>query len=498
MNLIKRNHTIIITIIIFSASVFAMWNQPPHIDVAWRLYEIKSLLAGKQMYVDFIGPNMPMITFVYIGSAVIETIFNVHEFVAYKIFTFVTIGIFLYPLYALIKKEFSQNTFLQSSIYVFLLLFILIWPIGEFGQKEHFALLFVLPYFLSRNATLSKKEQLFIGISAGVGFNVKPMFLLVPFLIELYRWIIVRKNIFTIDNVALGAITSIYYSVILLFFNEYINIFKIIMEVYDAYNITQNFNVTLLPFDLMILCIAILAYFIKKNRLKEYQTSIISLLIGSLVFFVIATAQMKGWINHYYPGTVLAGLAGLILLLPERKTVKNYVPKFLLFLLTLLAASYIIFALQFAYQKRLFYESTEYTAFISGLREFTYNKKVHVFTTSLLFGYPTSQRAGYIPTSSFNSYWMLPDIVNYEIENNGQLTPELANVKKYMIDKTIEDISAKQPDYIFTKNTNSEALKVQNFDYIRYFSQNPDFERLMEEYDVITMQSPYYTILKHK
>jgi len=175
-------------------SIFISW------DISILLHETQKLLAGGTYVNDYFETSPPMILYLYILPVLVTKIFPVSIMTAFRgsVF-FLGIGSVI-TCKALTKRLFySQDRMIGDLFLLVLAALFLILPFYELGQKEHLLFIFSMPYILAASLWIEEKKinrafAVGIGLMAGLGFAIKPFFVMTPLCIELYI-IFKKKNI---------------------------------------------------------------------------------------------------------------------------------------------------------------------------------------------------------------------------------------------------------------------------------------------------------------
>ena len=106
----------------------------------------------------------------------------------------------------------ALSTTQTIGFFAAILVVLFILPISEFGQREHFLLIFALPYsihmaFRDRSSALKLAEQCAVAAFALLGFALKPYFLAIPAAMVLMRLVRQKQlgEVFSTTNWTLGA-----------------------------------------------------------------------------------------------------------------------------------------------------------------------------------------------------------------------------------------------------------------------------------------------------
>jgi hypothetical protein len=177
---------------IFLLGLFIQTHILLNWDVSWLMHASKKLLAGGTYSHDFFELNPPLILYLYLPPVGLTAVFPITIITALRCYIFLLGGISLWLCHGLIKNIFA--TVDKKLAYFFLLTIasvFFILPIEQFGQREHLLVILTLPYILGavsqlQGTPLRRSHAILIGFCAGLGFAIKPYFLLTLVLIEFY------------------------------------------------------------------------------------------------------------------------------------------------------------------------------------------------------------------------------------------------------------------------------------------------------------------------
>ena len=290
-------------------------------DNSALLHETQQLLSGGTYVNNFFEPNAPMILYLYIPPVLVAKMLSLSIIFIFRAYIFLLIFLSVWLCRLLGKKIFPhQNEIISNLFFLALLFAILILPIYEFGQREHIFLIFSLPYMLATTVRLENEKintyiAILIGFLAGVGFAIKPFFMLTPILLELY--VAISKRTLSMwlrpETLTLFIVLLTYTLVALNLHPDYFNtIIPYTMRLY--YNgIAQPWQ-TIIFFPVSIFSyLAIVFYFIQYhvfNLLKNF-TSV--LCVSLISFFLIFISQRTIFYYHFLPLLSLTFLMNTLL-----------------------------------------------------------------------------------------------------------------------------------------------------------------------------------------
>lgn len=473
---------------ILQANILLNW------DVSWLMHAAKRLLAGGSYAKDFFEINPPMILYLYIPPILLAKYAGINIIHALRIYIFlISIGS-LMICYGLIKSIFIPNRLRSAKFFLLMLaLVFLILPIYEFGQREQLLLMLSIPYFLLATNRLlghaiKSSSAIAIGLFSGLGFALKPYFLLPLAMVELY-YCLYNRNPFAwmrAELIAIFVLLVAYLISIFIFFPDYL--YLVIPRVSHFYHDGVSLPINLvLSYRPAIFCLfAILYYFITfKNHSFDLLCSI--LMIALVGFFIAFLLQQTVWYYHILPAYSLAIL--LLFLLFSKKSDSLF--------MAVVAPFVFSFPVSYSYhlyQNSLIIRNTDNT-FIAFMREHASYKSVYIFSTSPRSTFPIVDYAEAIPVSRIAFFgWMLGALRQTNDSSDNQHFKQGLSDKNFFIDMISDDLNSKKPYLVFIDVSEFKS-NIQNikFDYLNYFSNNQNFQKAWKAYNyLMTIENSYY------
>src|SRR3990167_3305837 len=150
-----------------------------HYDIAIIAHTADLMLQGQTYAHGIIEPNPPMIFYLHFLPIIVSKIAKIPMIYVFRAHIILLIVISLACSHVLFKILFQHNSRLKSLMSFVLAGILLFLPMEEFGQREHFFLMFTIPYILLvaarlENKTTLKSMAVLVGIMAGIGFSIKP------------------------------------------------------------------------------------------------------------------------------------------------------------------------------------------------------------------------------------------------------------------------------------------------------------------------------------
>lgn len=288
-------------------------------DVQWLMTATSRLLADGTYTRDFFEPNPPLILFLYVPPLLLIKYFSLTIITAVKIYIF-SLGLLVFSLaYFFIRKIFLPKDLLIANVFAFTLLAaFLIIPFGEFAQREHLIFILSIPYLLAvafrlNGNTLNRYLGMTVGLLSAVGFGIKPHFLIIPILIEIY-YLINKKSLFAFlrtETLTMLAFYLCYLGIVFVFYPDYVsNIIPYTARLYylgygDTW-LTAIFN----PIIFFCCLPALLCLFLRKQNTYPILTTILQLaFLGFLLGYLI---QHK---RYFYQSLPLFSTATLLMVM---------------------------------------------------------------------------------------------------------------------------------------------------------------------------------------
>jgi hypothetical protein len=292
---------------------------PVNCDAAWYLYMAGRILDGAKPYEDVVDTNPPLVVVLNMGIVGLARLMRLSPVFVFPSVLFGLIGVSLslgWRLSSGLPLALRQVSHLAWS-YV-----LLVYSGAMFGQREHIMLILILPYTYSaigeaRGARTSLGWAVLSGFMAGVGFALKPFFMIPAVAIELY--LASRRGVrvwLRPQAWAMAAIFLIYGALLVLWAPNYFEVARRFAPLYPYHN-PLGLVLWSSSWRLVWVCGAIaFAWVIARRRCPEWLW-VLSLLIVGLTVAVYLTG--KGWRYHWYPvigfALALVGGSGAILAL---------------------------------------------------------------------------------------------------------------------------------------------------------------------------------------
>lgn len=281
---------------------------PTGTDVSWLLTVGERVLGGETLYVDVLESNPPASVLIYLPAVALEHVTGARAETIVVLATIVAALLSLAASSALLARAGRPLPPLGLAIGATILI---IFPAGAFAQREHIALLAMLP-LLALTATRldgwrpSFKVAAAVGLLAGVAMAIKPLFALAALLPAVTAAVVSRspRAMVRPEHVVAGVAVVAYGAAAYMAFPAFFEtMLPILREVYLPAG-KPAAAVLGQPGVLWLAALLALIPLHAGARVADARTgTLLAAAIGFAAAFVI---QHKGWAYHALPAFGLA------------------------------------------------------------------------------------------------------------------------------------------------------------------------------------------------
>lgn len=474
-------------IICITGIVLSLFVIPTHVDVEWYSHVTERWIQGDELYQTIVDVNPPMIVLLNTPSVILAQQLNTSAVALFKIQTLLLA--FIISAYSFYKiKGAVLPTKNQSTIFVLFLLFLLVLVPGrQLGQREHYILILLLPYLLSfispRHQSINKWHALFIGITLSTAIGLKPFFIILPIILELFFVLQANHKIVRPETATSVACLIVYVGFIYFITPNYFSIASIAAQTYRSYHIP---DIQIFIFPTISVLVSVIVFSFRKRRANisplEY-----SFTIASILSLLVGIYQFKGWWNHFYPSTALALLNIMLgIMLSYQKAHTSTSKETSLFLggtvLTVVTGLFFLTSihssLNFYYLHNL---NDKYRQTIAAINLYAKNEPVALYSLSMNPQFLLIKHSNNIPATRFACQWFLPGMML-----NDKLSDEArASINTYAVQSAVDDLLTHQPKLILFDTSPQAKIGNNTFDFVAYFSQSREFSQLLAEYSKV-------------
>ncbi|HEX4174136.1 MAG TPA: hypothetical protein VHY82_16855 [Acetobacteraceae bacterium] len=299
-------------IVVLATVLFTMLRSPLKDDIAWLLYVARRWLSGRELYVDVVEVNPPLI--VWISAIPMQIASWLHVDAQYTAIPFFVTAVLGCSWWTASLLRGSGDLF-EDRLPVFAAIgtVLLVVPAGDLGQREHLLIAASLPYLALFARSLDRqrstwRDTLVAGVLAGLGCALKPRYAAVFVVLEglaLLRGL----NPFNARTLAATATMVGYAALVAVFCPAYLRrAVPLALALYGATDVPLRH---LLADSVRLIfgqAVALALWWRRRRQMPEAN-----LMLTLVVFAITATAVCfldgKDWFYHRLPATIATVLA---------------------------------------------------------------------------------------------------------------------------------------------------------------------------------------------
>lgn len=507
-------HAIYWLLVILPALGLIGYLFPPiNHDVGAELDVARRWLAGDRLYVDIIDINTPM---VFLIHAIPEFLANQTGMIGAQWMTICTIvailGSFWACMRVLARLPFEDHPLTRAFLPPTLMFLLAVIPNDMFAQREHLLVIAAMPYLMAA-AARAKGEglplglRIGVGLAAGIGFALKPQFIAIPIMVELYIVYCIGWRAIFRDIVPwlVGGLAVAHVAFVVVATPEYFTfLIPLVLEVYARIGDENTLDVLTGPLigpTLLALAPLTAASFVL-SRSKLART-IAVFAVGGVLSAVI---QAKGWRYQTLPALsatlLLASVtfAGVIdKYLPHERAQQR-------FPVAMLTG---VFMILFYYQQALFnppyykqvqFDDSPTAKLIHIVKTQAPHRSVLVLSPGIYPHYPMINYTGAQMAMRFQTMWPLQGIYAdcEEFEPLYNKPERMSAVEAMFFNSVSDDFARIKPDLLIVdKIAGVPRCQYRSFDYLEYFQRNPAFAETFRDY-LMLIEFDRYAIYKRR
>jgi hypothetical protein len=294
---------------------FTALRSPLKDDIAWLLYVARRWMAGRELYIDVVEVNPPLIVWISaIPMALSRWLGVPTQFVAMPGFIGVVLGCAWWTA-GLLRR---QGGLLTDRLATFSIIgiILLVLPAGEVGQREHLLVAAILPYLALFAGELAghrpaTRDAIIAGTLAAIGCAMKPRYIGVAMALEC---IALTQGLrpWRVLPLAGGVAIAVYAGAVALFSPAYLSwAVPMALALYGATDssLWQLFVESAPLLGGQVVMLGLLA--LRWRHLRD-RWLMLSLMVLAVIGTVICFLDGKDWYYHRIPTTVATVLALLL------------------------------------------------------------------------------------------------------------------------------------------------------------------------------------------
>jgi hypothetical protein len=298
--------------VVLGIVLFSMLRSPLKDDVAWLLYVARRWLAGRELYVDVVEVNPPLIVWIsaipiwLAGALRIDA-----QFTAIPFFVAAVLGCAWWTS-SLLR---GSGRLFDDRLPVFAAIgtVLLVVPAGDLGQREHLLVAFMLPYLALFSRALdgerpALRDALIAGVLAGLGCALKPRYAGVFLALEGVA-LLRGRNPINARSLSAGITMLLYAGGVALLCPAYLRrAVPLALALYGATDVPLRHLVADSLRLMFGQAVAIVLWWTRRRRAPE-GSLMLTLVVFAIASTVICFIDGKDWFYHRLPATVATVLA---------------------------------------------------------------------------------------------------------------------------------------------------------------------------------------------
>ncbi|MDB5653053.1 MAG: hypothetical protein JWQ94_666 [Tardiphaga sp.] len=298
--------------VLFVAAIWLRHTVAANTDVSWLLTAAEKVTSGETLYRDVIETNPPMAVLAYVPALWLARAFGVPAEIVVDALMFAAILVSLALAARILKPSQAVRDLPGWPLALLGFAVLAILPAQSFGQREHIAVVALLPMLAvlvlrMMHETAPRWAIAVAGIGAAVALSFKPQFALglgcavVASCLYARSW----RNALTPENLVAAGLAALYLAGMIVLYPEFFTVIVPLLR--DVY-----VPVGLSPLQMLerpavsLWAIALLAAWLLGRRGRALGAPLWLLLSSSTGFAGVFLLQRKGWPYHAYPMLALA------------------------------------------------------------------------------------------------------------------------------------------------------------------------------------------------
>ncbi len=426
-------------------------------DAAWLFTAAQRLLTGAAMTDAYFDNNPPMSYLVYVPSALIAKL-GFSPWAAVNIFTFMLIALGAVSVGRILLRWQALNKEAAYVTFIAWLAGVTICCQSEFGQKDHFIAIALLPFLLAQYAITEKQPKDWIVktvLVLGTPFILlKPHYGLLPAAMLLHRCVRERRLSFIpdFDFMCLAIGTIIYAAVTYFYFPDFL---AVVLPASLSLYVGQSYipvNAYLLAGLLLCSSLAVLSWFSGTNA----GTRNMKLFLCAMAFL----AMIPFWVQN--KGFALHLLPALSLLLPalgaQFQAISQNRIAAVVAMFTVIAFTYAAFGFRIKT-----HDDYRQSSLAQLVREYADKDGFLVESGSTSNFYPVALYEGVPVASRFPSFWFMSGLIKND-----------SPYRQKFSDMIAEDLAHYHPKLVLAYADRDS--------FIEFFNNNPSFIKEWQHY----------------
>ena len=488
-------------LLMLGVSLFIQSRAILNHDVGCVLAMARRLLEGGEFFTEVLDPNPPLVFWLFTVPHRIGEVMGASPVVAFRVLMFVTVAVSLGLVYVILVRQLRSDLVGASLIMVGLTMGLLVYGQPDFGLREHLMMVLAAPYIVTvatGGASLHPFVRLAVGCAAGVGFALKPQFLIIPVLLEcMCRRAATLRTRLNPERTGIVTTLAVYGVALALFGRRYL--FEVPPLVLSAYGGYDAPLVTLLRSCRLDVAMLSIAGLIALRESPVLTLGLKTFLVAGAATMVVYVWAGKGWSYQSYPLSVASFTCGVLAVgsvcrkhvTPLRARAGDVVLAGVMVGLTVVQIVQVVQA-NVALVRHNDAATTQ-RALAKVIESHAAGQPLYSLSTSVAPTFPAANYTTARWASRFTCLWWLPTVVNGAISGTPDDQKDAATrtaLETILLDAVAEDLSRFRPVLILVdERPEKQGIKERGFNMLQYLSRDHRIALFLAEYEDIGAQA---------
>lgn len=501
-----KTRWIVAILVLVVLGLVPIYSAPTNSDLAWYQYMAARWIEGAELYRDLVEVNPPLIVWFNVPAAAAERVLGLSASAVYPAWIVALTGIALGLVSAFLRRQEPPGSDRRRLPLLALLVFALITVPGMMfvlGQREHLMLVLVLPYLVLASRRMGEDAGVgsrrrgargAAGLLAGLGFALKPHFLLVLLAVEALIRLRGDRRWRPAPELLSAGITVVAYGItVIVVHPEALDVARRFASYYASHR-QMGFTAFLGRWETLFTSAALVLWILRsrageRDRLAEIMVTV------AVVALALAWLQGMGWSYHFIPAVGAALIvAGLVAL--DLRRVDTRVGRITSGAAAVLLGAFLLRAGMVAWTSANSdigdEERIEATASLIG--ELAPEGRVVVLSPLIGSAFPLVNRAGVRWGIRYPSLWVLTMARSEESPEPSDADPD-DRLPGRVREEVVSDMARSPPDLILVDERGiARTLGEEGLDYLEYFAAEEGFEELMTRYERLGRRHGYLVL----
>lgn len=498
--------TFVAALLLFALGALYILSLPDNHDNAWLLYASGRILGGAELYVDVVESNPPLIFFFAIAVKSLSNLIAVQDLFLFQAIVLGVIAAALGLFWTVLRRVVDDSLGGVAGVLLLVAVFLLVPFVGyHFGQREHLAIVLTLPYLVAvagraDGVSLPTGLAVAIGVAGGLGFAIKPFFLLVWLAVEAYLFLFCSRSLWKRpEQLSVLGLFAVYALAAAIFTPAYFRLAVTAISVYGGYHSYGPDYIIRYWVTLFLLVVLLAHSNVESSRQLRQLRRTFS--VAATAFWVVVLVQNKGWDYHWIHVKVVTILLLTLVAADALSHVVRgrlrpslgWVPVGLV-AVGLFAGSAVLYrSIEEEWEELKSWPWRLYRM-MNVVEEYASGGTISSLSTTLQAGFPLVNYTGVTWGSRFPCLWLLPGLY-MDVDSVGEVYPYhppegWGELEQYIVDSVVDDLREYQPDLLIVDDF-IPGVTMNGFDYLEYFGQDPRFRRLFSAYQPLVRIDNY-------